>query len=62
MSLSSSRMLRRRAAYQSEAELEREFIKLLQSQAYEYLTISSEAQLVANLRVQTRSSELDHVH
>ncbi len=40
------------AAYQSEAELEREFIKLLQSQAYEYLRITSEAQLVANLRVQ----------
>ncbi len=38
------------AAYQSEAGLEREFIKLLQSQAYEYLPITSEAQLVANLR------------
>lgn len=40
------------AAYQSEAELECEFIKLLQSQAYEYLPIASESQLVANLRVQ----------
>ncbi len=40
------------AAYQSEADLEREFIKLLQSQAYEYLPITSEAQLVANLRTQ----------
>jgi type I restriction enzyme R subunit len=40
------------AAYQSEADLEREFIKLLQSQAYEYLPITSEAQLVGNLRVQ----------
>ncbi len=39
-------------AYQSEAELEREFIKLLQSQAYEYLPITSEAQLIANLRTQ----------
>ncbi|GAA1224502.1 type I restriction endonuclease subunit R [Rhodoglobus aureus] len=39
-------------AYQSEAELEREFIRLLQSQAYEYLPITSEAQLVANLRTQ----------
>ncbi|QOD45281.1 type I restriction endonuclease subunit R [Clavibacter zhangzhiyongii] len=39
-------------AYQSEAELERELIRLLQSQAYEYLPISSEAQLVSNLRVQ----------
>ncbi|MFT3861518.1 type I restriction endonuclease subunit R [Micropruina sp.] len=40
------------AAYQSEAALEREFIRLLQSQAYEYLPITSEAQLVANLRTQ----------
>ena len=40
------------AAYQSEAELERELIRLLQSQAYEYLPIISEADLVANLRVQ----------
>jgi type I restriction enzyme R subunit len=39
-------------SYQSEADLEREFIKLLQSQAYEYLPITSEAQLVANLRAQ----------
>lgn len=39
-------------AYQSEADLEREFIKLLQGQAYEYLRITSEAQLVANLRTQ----------
>ncbi len=39
-------------AYQSEAELERELIRLLQSQAYEYLPITSEAQLVANLRTQ----------
>jgi type I restriction enzyme R subunit len=40
------------AAYQSEAELERELIRLLQSQAYEYLSITSEAELVANLRTQ----------
>lgn len=40
------------AAYQSEADLERELIGLLQSQAYEYLTVSSEADLVANLRAQ----------
>jgi type I restriction enzyme R subunit len=39
-------------AYQSEAELERAFIRLLQSQAYEHLSINSEAQLVANLRTQ----------
>ena len=40
------------AGYQSEAELEREFIRLLQSQAYEYLPITTEADLVTNLRVQ----------
>lgn len=40
------------AAYQSEAELERELIRLLQAQAYEYLPITSEGQLVGNLRTQ----------
>jgi type I restriction enzyme R subunit len=40
------------AAYQSEAALERELIRLLQSQAYEYLPIASEAGLIANLRAQ----------
>lgn len=40
------------AVYQSEAALEAEFISLLQSQAYEYLPIRSEADLVANLRTQ----------
>ena len=40
------------AAYQSEAALEAEFIRLLQGQAYEYLTIRSEVELLANLRVQ----------
>src|SRR5690606_4883910 len=39
-------------AYQSEADLEREFVGLLESQAYERLTITSEADLVANLRAQ----------
>ena len=38
--------------YQSEAELERGFIALLEEQAYEYLTLTSEDGLVANLRVQ----------
>ncbi|RRJ85624.1 type I restriction endonuclease subunit R [Gulosibacter macacae] len=38
--------------YQSEAALEREFISILESQAYERLHITSEAQLVANLRTQ----------
>ncbi|MBF6097830.1 type I restriction endonuclease subunit R [Nocardia cyriacigeorgica] len=40
------------ATYQSEAALERELIRLLQSQAYEYLSITTEEQLVANLRTQ----------
>jgi type I restriction enzyme R subunit len=40
------------AAYQSEADLERELIRLLQGQAYEYLTVRSEPGLVANLRAQ----------
>jgi len=39
-------------AYQSEAALERELIRLLLSQAYEYLPLTSEAALVANLRTQ----------
>lgn len=39
-------------SYQSEAELEHTFIEQLQSQAYEYLPISSEADLVLNLRLQ----------
>ncbi|MFJ1897237.1 type I restriction endonuclease subunit R [Streptomyces sp. NPDC088115] len=38
--------------YQSEAELEKELIKQLRGQAYEYLTVTSEASLVANLRAQ----------
>lgn len=42
----------REAGYQSEAELEAAFIKQLQGQAYEYLPITSEAALLANLRRQ----------
>jgi len=38
--------------YQSEAALERAFIETLQSQAYEYLPITCEANLIANLRRQ----------
>ncbi|MCM1518396.1 MAG: type I restriction endonuclease subunit R [Pseudoflavonifractor sp.] len=40
------------AQYQSEAEMERDFIKRLTRQAYEYLTINSEKDLIANLRHQ----------
>ncbi|TLS68171.1 type I restriction endonuclease subunit R [Mariprofundus erugo] len=42
----------REASYQSEDALEKALIKQLQSQAYEYLPITSEAELVANLRRQ----------
>ena len=37
-------------AYQSEAELEKEFIRLLTEQGYEYLPIHTEADLISNLR------------
>lgn len=37
-------------AYQSEADLEREFIALLQEQSYEYVSIKSEEELIKNLR------------
>lgn len=43
---------KRPTAYQSEAELEQEFIKQLQLQAYEYISIHAEEELIANLRKQ----------
>ena len=43
---------KRIAHYQSEAELERAFIDQLETQAYEYISITSEADLVLNLRKQ----------
>ena len=46
-------------AYQSEATLERELIRLLESQAYEYLPLMFETQLVVNLRAQLE--ELNHI-
>lgn len=39
-------------AYQSEAELENEFIRLLTTLGYDYLKINSEAELISNLRKQ----------
>ena len=42
----------REPSYQSEAALEREFIAQLQKQAYDYLALTSEEALVANLRTQ----------
>lgn len=41
---------KRSDGYQSEAALEKEFIRLLTEQGYEYISIHSEADLVANLR------------
>ncbi len=38
--------------YQSEEEMEREFIEQLQSQAYGYLPLTSEKELIGNLRIQ----------
>lgn len=43
---------RKSTDYQSEAELERDFIKRLVSQGYEYITIKSEQDLIDNLRTQ----------
>lgn len=43
---------RKETAYQSEAELENEFIKLLTSLGYEYINIGSEEDLIKNLRLQ----------
>lgn len=43
---------KRSDAYQSEAELEKEFIRLLQELGYEYLTIHKEKDLIDNLRKQ----------
>ena len=44
--------LRKSDAYQSEAALEKEFIRLLQGQGYEYIQVRSEAELIQNLRRQ----------
>jgi type I restriction enzyme R subunit len=43
---------RQQTSYQSESELENDFIRQLESQAYERVYITSEADLVANLRAQ----------
>ena len=46
--------------YQSEADLEKEFIKLLQEQGYDYFLIHKEADLISNLR--TQLEKLNHYH
>ena len=43
---------KKESAYQSEAALEKAFIELLRTQAYEYLPIRTEAELIDNLRRQ----------
>ena len=47
-------------SYQSEAELEKEFIRLLCEQGYTYLPLHTEDELIANLRSQLE--ELNHYH
>lgn len=47
-------------SYQSETELEQEFIHLLCEQGYEYLTIHTEKDLIINLR--KKLSELNNYH
>lgn len=42
----------RKQEYQSEADLEKDFIKTLLQQGYEYIQINSEAELISNLRMQ----------
>lgn len=49
---------RRSDAYQSEAELEKELIRMLEEQGYAYLKIHTESDLVTNLR--ERLEELNH--
>ena len=51
---------RRSDSYQSEAALEKEFIRLLCEQGYEYLTIHTEKDLIANLR--SKLEELNGCH
>ncbi|MCR5613498.1 MAG: type I restriction endonuclease subunit R [Treponema sp.] len=48
----------RRQEYQSEAQLEANFIAMLQQEGYEYIHINSEEELIANLR--TQLEKLNH--
>ncbi len=51
-------LVRKNTSYQSEDQLEQEFIQTLQEQGYEYLTFSSEQELTDNLR--HKLEELNH--
>ena len=46
---------RKETAYQSEAELENEFIKLLTSLGYDYISINSEDELIDELNEEKES-------
>lgn len=46
---------KRETAYQTEDQLEKAFIQQMQGQAYEYLNIRSEAELIRNLREQLQA-------
>ncbi len=43
---------KRESFYQSEDELEKELIKILIEQGYEYITVNSETEFITNLRKQ----------
>ena len=45
-------LARKENSYQTEAELEHSFIEQLQMQAYEYIPLTSEEQLIGNIRMQ----------
>lgn len=47
-------------SFQSEADLEKEFIRILHEQGYEYLPIHTETDLISNLRAQLE--KLNHYH
>ena len=49
---------RKDTSYQSEAQLEEEFIQTLKDEGYEYLIFNSEEELVNNLR--SKIEELNH--
>lgn len=51
-------LVRKNTIYQSEDQLEKEFIKTLQEQGYEYLNFNSEQELIDNLR--KKLEELNH--
>ena len=43
---------RKSDSYQTEAALEREFVRMLSEQGYEYISVKSEPELIQNLRKQ----------